>query len=124
MARTKAQKSRGRLRSVTAARVARLYRFIRLLAAGPISRTSLLRRLGLNQRGFYRDIELLRTAGIRVTTQDGRYVLAPGFQAAVDMLPFPDPRLTLGEAQRLARGRTADHRALRKKIEQITKAPR
>jgi len=87
-----------------------------------VSRPALLRRLGLNQRGFYRDIELLRAAGIRVVPQDGRYVLAPDLAAAVDLLPFPDPRLTLGEAQRLARGSTAAHRSLRTRVEQITKA--
>jgi predicted DNA-binding transcriptional regulator YafY len=95
-----------------------------MLADGPVSRGELLRRLGLNQRGFYRDIELLRAAGIRVIPRDGRYMLQPGFPAAVDLLPFPDPRLTLGEAQRLARGATAAHRSLRKRVEQITHTPR
>ena len=44
----------------------------------------------------------------------------PEFEAAVDLLPFPDPRLSLGEAQRLSRGRTAAHRTLRERVEQIT----
>jgi hypothetical protein len=82
----------------------------------------LLRRLGLNQRGFYRDVELLRAAGIRAVPSGGRYSLALRLTEAVDRLPFPDPRLTLGEAQRLARGSTAAHRSLRKRVEQITKA--
>jgi hypothetical protein len=114
------QRPRGRSRSVTAARVARLYRFIRLLADGTVARSILLRRLGLNQRGFYRDIELLRAAGIRVQPREGRYSLVPTFDAAVDLLPFPDPRLSLGEAQRLAKGSTAAHRALRERVHQIT----
>jgi hypothetical protein len=79
--------------------------------------------LGLNQRGFYRDIELLRTAGIRVAPIEGRYFLVPQFAEAVDLLPFPDPRLSLGEAQRLARGSTAAHRTLREQVRRIT-APR
>jgi predicted DNA-binding transcriptional regulator YafY len=118
----KAQRQRGRpvARSVTAARVARLYRLIKLLATGPQSRPAVLRRLGINQRGFYRDIELLRAAGIRVTPREGRYRLEQGFTTAVERLPFPDPRLTLGEAQRLARGTTAAHRALKARVEQIT----
>jgi hypothetical protein len=95
---------------------------IRLLAGGPIARPVLLRRLGLNQRGFYRDVELLRAAGIRAVPSGGRYSLALRLTEAVDRLPFPDPRLTLGEAQRLARGSTAAHRSLRKRVEQITKA--
>jgi hypothetical protein len=105
---------------VTASRVARLYRFIAMLRGGPVPRTELLRRLRLNQRGFYRDVELLRTVGIRVAPVEGRYHLVPGFVAAVDMLPFPDPRLSLGEAQRLARGGSPAHRALKEKVRQIT----
>jgi hypothetical protein len=92
-----------------------------MLRHGPVPRTTLLRRLRLNQRGFYRDIELLRTVGIRVAPVAGRYHLVPGFAAAVDMLPFPDPRLSLGEAQRLARGSSSAHRALRDKVRQITR---
>lgn len=120
MAHDKRQRGRGRSASVTAARVARLYRFISLLARGPVARPVLLRRLGLNQRGFYRDIELLRAVGIRVAPREGRYFLEPAFEEAVDRLPFPDPRLSLGEAQRLARGTTAAHRALRQQVEEIT----
>jgi predicted DNA-binding transcriptional regulator YafY len=101
--------------------VARLYRFIRMLSRGPVSRPILLRRLGLNQRGFYRDIELLRAVGIRVAPHAGFYYLVPEFASAVDLLPFPDPRLSLGEAQRLARGSTAAHRALREQVEVITR---
>jgi predicted DNA-binding transcriptional regulator YafY len=120
----KRTRSRIRSRSVTAGRVARLYRFIKLLARGPVSRAELLRRLGLNQRGFYRDVELLRAAGVQVVPRNGRYVLQPGFDAAVDLLPFPDPQLTLGEAQRLARGGTAAHRSLRERVRHITHDPR
>ena len=121
MGKSSGQRSRGRSNSVTAARVARLYRFVRLLARGAVARTVLLRRLGLNQRGFYRDIELLRAVGIRVRADDGRYSVTPDFDAAVNLLPFPDPQLSLGEAQRLARGNTAAHRALRRRVEQITR---
>lgn len=110
-----------RSRSVTAARVARLYSFIRLLAKGPVFRSILLRKLGLNQRGFYRDIELLRAVGIRVHPDEGRYSLRPGFGAAVNLLPFPDPQLSLGQAQRLCRGKTSAHQALRRRVAQITR---
>lgn len=123
MARAKGQRGRIQAHSVTAARVARLYRLLQLLAAGPLTRPALLRRLGLNQRGFYRDIELLRAAGIRVIPSAGRYSLEPGLEAAVELLPFPDPQLTLGEAQRLARGKTSVHRALQARVEQIVSPP-
>lgn len=121
MAKAQRQRPRGRSRSVTAGRVARLYRFVQMLANGPVSRPVLLRRLGLNQRGFYRDMELLRAVGIRVYPREGRYFLEPDLDTAMDLLPFPDPRLSLGEAQRLARGTTAAHRALRQLVEQITR---
>jgi hypothetical protein len=35
-------------------------------------------------------------------------------------LPFPDPHLTLGEAQQLAKGRSAAHGKLKKQIADIT----
>jgi predicted DNA-binding transcriptional regulator YafY len=124
MARTQGQRSRSVARSITLARVARLYRLIRLLDRGPLARTSILRRLGLNQRGFYRDIELLRSAGIQVAPRDGRYHLEPEFTAAAERLPFPDPRLTLGEAQKLSHGKSAAHRALKARVEQIINPPR
>ncbi len=124
MAKTQAQqRSRSLTQSVTAARVARLYRLVKLLAAGPLTRPVLLRRLGLNQRGFYRDIELLRAVGIRVRPEGGRYILDTTFEAALERLPFPDPRLTLGEAQQLARGRSAAHRAMQQRVNQIVRDP-
>jgi hypothetical protein len=119
MAKTPVIRSQSRSRTVTAARVARLYRLLRLLAAGPLTRSALLRRLGLNQRGFYRDIEVLRAAGIHVSPRAGHYSLDPDFAAAVERLPFPDPGLTVGQAQRLARGKTAAHRILQARVDQI-----
>lgn len=120
MAKTRQARSRDLSRSVTADRVARLYRFIRLLADGPLTRSQLLKRLRINQRGFYRDMELLREAGIQVNPANGKYDLTPGFAEALDLLPFPDPQLTLGQAQRLARGSTTAHRALQLRVKQIT----
>jgi predicted DNA-binding transcriptional regulator YafY len=124
MANTQARRSSLLTQSVTAARVARLYRLVKLLAAGSLTRPVLLRRLGLNQRGFYRDIELLRAVGIRVRPEGGRYTLDTAFEAAMERLPFPDPRLTLGEAQQLARGRSAAHRAMQERVNQIVRHPR
>jgi predicted DNA-binding transcriptional regulator YafY len=117
------QRNRRAAHSVTAARVARLFRLLQLLAHGPVTRPNILRQLGLNQRGFYRDVELLRTVGIRVVPREGRYHLDPNFTTAVELLPFPDPGLTLGEAQRLARGKTTAHRALQARVDQIIRPP-
>jgi predicted DNA-binding transcriptional regulator YafY len=105
--------------AVTVERFARLYCLLNLLAAGPQTRARLTRSLKLDVRGFYRDLELLRKAGITVTLAEGRYTLAGDVEDALARLPFPDPLLTLGEAVQLARGRTAAHRKLRGQIEQI-----
>jgi predicted DNA-binding transcriptional regulator YafY len=91
--------------AVTFDLAARLYRFLTLLGAGPQSREALVRRLGGDVRGFYRDLERLRRAGIEVTLEAGRYVLQGDADEALARLPLPDPGLTLGEARLLARGR-------------------
>lgn len=106
-------------KAVTAERAARLYRLLQILGAGPQTRAVLMRRLRLDMRGFYRDLELLRAAGIELALIDRRYVLTGPVKAAVALLPFPDPHLTLGEAEQLARGRSPAHRKLRGQIHQI-----
>jgi predicted DNA-binding transcriptional regulator YafY len=97
---------------VTVDRFVRLYRMVRLLAGGAQTREALARRLRLDVRGFYRDLDLLRSSGVAVTLERGRYALEQDAAAALDLLPFPDPRLTLGAARALAKGRSAVHRAL------------
>jgi hypothetical protein len=107
-------------KAITTARAARLYRLLTLLGERPQTRAVLTRRLKLGLRGFYRDLVALREIGIRVDLVKGRYVLEASAAAAQALLPFPDPGLTLGEAQQLARGRTAAHRKLKGQIEEIT----
>lgn len=102
--------------SVSAERAERLYRLLQLLRLGPQTRSSLTRRLRIDVRGFYRDLELLRAAGIFVPLRDRRYMLEGGVATATDRLPFPDPHLTLGEATRLAKGRSQAHRKLKEQI--------
>jgi predicted DNA-binding transcriptional regulator YafY len=77
----------------------------------------LARRLKLDVRGFYRDLELLRAFGVPVTSADGRYRLDESLTAALARLPLPDPHLTLAEAEQLAKGRTAAHRKLKAILE-------
>jgi predicted DNA-binding transcriptional regulator YafY len=102
--------------SVTPERFLRLYRMVRLLAGGAQTRESIARRLRLDVRGFYRDLDLLRSSGVSVTLEAGRYALNQDEDAALALLPFPDPRLTLGAAQTLAKGRSSAHRALAETI--------
>jgi hypothetical protein len=106
-------------RSVSAERAERLYRLLQILGTGPQTRATLTRRLRLDVRGFYRDLELLREAGIVVPLRERRYTLEIAVAVATHRLPFPDPGLTLGEAMQLARGRSLAHRKLKKQIAHI-----
>jgi predicted DNA-binding transcriptional regulator YafY len=106
--------------AMTPGRAARLVRLLVLLGAGPQKRAVLVQRLHLGVRGFYRDLDALRRAGIEVTQEGGRYVLHADAEKAITRLPFPDPGLTLGEARQLARGRTAAHRKLAAQVKAIT----
>lgn len=107
--------------SVTAERAARLYRLLSSLAKGPQPRTALLRKLRLTVRGFYRDLELLRSVGIEIVSSQGRYAGPDDLDDALGRLPFPDPAINLFEANQLGRGRTAAHRKIRAILEAIEK---
>jgi len=115
-----ANKRRDDLRSVTTERATRLYALITLVAEAPRARQELIRRLRMDVRGFYRDLNLLRAAGIELVMSEGRYCLDQSRASAYAMLPFPDPRLTLGEAREVARGKSAAHRKLTRLIGSIT----
>jgi predicted DNA-binding transcriptional regulator YafY len=119
-----ANKRRDDLRSVTTERATRLYALITLVAEAPRARQELIRRLRMDIRGFYRDLNLLRAAGIELVMSEGKYRLDQSRASAYAMLPFPDPRLTLGEAREVARGRSAAHRKLTRLIGSITGAAR
>lgn len=102
---------------LTQDRVARLYRFVRLLGTGPKTRTFLSRRLKVDARGFYRDFEKMREFGVAIEMHDGRYVLLESVPEALGRLPFPDPCLSVQEVIVLARGKTAAHRKLRSMLD-------
>ncbi len=103
--------------TLTAQRAARLYRLLSLLGDGPQTRPQLLRRLKINVRGFYRDLEALRGLGVDVTMgDDNRYTLVGDLDAALARLPFPDPGLNFRDVQQLAKGDTAAHRKLKQRI--------
>ena len=103
--------------AVTAERFRRLVQLIQVLGEGPRTREQLLAHLGLDIRGFYRDLELLRSMSVTITLSQGRYHLVGSLDDVLPRLPYPDPRLTLGEMRRLARGRSHLHEALQEQIE-------
>ncbi len=105
--------------TVTALRAARLHRLVTLLAAGPQTRDALRKRMRMDVRSFYRDLELLRTAGIKVPLRERRYELSMDAATAYRLLPFPDPHLNLGDAQQLAKGQSPAHRKLKALIARI-----
>jgi predicted DNA-binding transcriptional regulator YafY len=107
--------------AVTPDRCLRLCRLIQLLAAGPKKRETLAKRLRLDVRGFYRDLDLLRKSGVTIELAGGSYHLVQSSNEATDLLPFHDPLLTIGEVRQLGKGRTAAHRKLKQKLEHILK---
>ena len=107
---------------LTPQRAARLFRLLSLLGDGSQTRVSLLKRLKLDLRGFYRDLEFLRSLGVEYSSGNHRYALACDLDTALARLPFPDPGLSLKDALQLARGSSEAHRKLRKRIESVTGA--
>lgn len=105
---------------VTPDRAARLYRLVEWLIRKPQTRLFLTQRLGIGVRDFYRDLEVLRTAGIEIGFTDGRYSLFSPAPQARDLIPFPNPCLSLGEAETLSRGRSTAHRRLRQLVDAMT----
>jgi len=102
--------------TLTAERFVRLYRMIELLAGRAQTRETLTRRFRLEVRGFYRDLDLLRSSGVSIALAEGRYTLEQDAEDALALLPFPNPRLTLGAAKMLAKGRSPAHRSLAETI--------
>jgi predicted DNA-binding transcriptional regulator YafY len=105
--------------SLTRDRLARLYRLVQFLGGGPKTRSFLVKKLRVDTRGFYRDFQLLRTFGVAIEMQAGRYALMETVAEALARLPFPDPCLSVQEVLQLARGRTAAHRKLRQRIDDL-----
>jgi hypothetical protein len=103
--------------AVTAERFRRLVQLVQILGEGPRTREQLLAHLGLDIRGFYRDLELLRSMSVTITLSQGKYHLVGSLDDVLPRLPYPDPHLTLGEMRRLARGRSQLHEALQEQIE-------
>jgi len=103
--------------AVTAERFRRLVRLVQLLGEEPRTREQLLAQLGLDIRGFYRDLELLRSMSVTIILSKGSYHLVGSLEEVLPRLPYPDPHLTLGEMRRLARGRSHLHETLLQQIE-------
>jgi predicted DNA-binding transcriptional regulator YafY len=108
-------------KAVSLERAHRLFRLLKFLDKGAKTRALVLKRLRIDIRTFYRDLELLRDCGIIVELANRKYSLGQPAARLIPLLPFPDPGLTLGEAQQLAKGRTAVHKRLKGFLDQIMK---
>ncbi len=105
--------------TITPERAWRLLRLVKFLSEGSKTRAALIRHLGCHLRGFYRDLEILREVGILIEQIGGQYVLKDRLDLALEKLPFPDPGLTLGEAIRLAKGKTKAHQKIQQQLQSI-----
>ena len=104
---------------VTAIRAARLFRLVSLLRKKPHTRSVLIRRLSVGVRDFYRDLDILRRSGVEIAYEDNKYTLQTDPDFAESRIPFPNPCLTLGEAEQLACGRSGVHRRLKEQIAEL-----
>ena len=102
--------------TLTASRVTRLFTFLNLVAGTPRMRSVILKKLKIDVRSFYRDLEVLRTLDIVITTEGERYSLTTPLSDALARLPFPDPCLSFQEALTLANGRTDAHKKLKARL--------
>jgi hypothetical protein len=106
--------------SLTSQRAARFFRLLTLLGEGSLTRPQILRKLRIDVRGFYRDLEALRGLGVEVVfADDNRYCLAIDLDEALARLPFPDPGLNFRDVQQLAKGETAAHRKLKRRLNSL-----
>jgi predicted DNA-binding transcriptional regulator YafY len=106
---------------ISGVRAGRLYKLLKQLSSGPAQRSTMLKRLRVGMRTFYRDIDLLRECGVEIETRAEGYSLTESLEDALDRLPFPDPELTFGDVLVLMKGRSSSHQKLRKLLEQLTK---
>ncbi len=86
---------------ITLGRAARLHRLISTLEIGPTPRESLLDRLSIGLRTFYRELDLLKRCGIKVGREGKAYRLKSTVKEAEGRLPFPDPQLSFAEMAEL-----------------------
>lgn len=101
---------------LTEERKARLFRLVNMLEGKPLPREVLTKKLGLGVRDFYRDLKTLREIGVEISLKENKYHLLIGIEQAKMILPFPDPHLTFGEAEQLAKGRNKVHQKLSEKL--------
>ena len=124
MARRRARRGRhgAGLGAMTPQRASRIYRLVTLLTDDQMGRRTLVSRLRVGVRTFYRDLSYLRVRQVRVDAAGDRYAIRGGLTDALGKLIFPDPKLSFTEAMQLAKGRGSGARKLKDLVKQVTRA--
>ncbi|MBY0587561.1 hypothetical protein K2X85_10310 [bacterium] len=102
-------------------RAGRLYRLLKHVSGATVDRATLLKKLNVGMRTFYRDVDLLRACGIVVNVADDGYVLEGTLKDALHQLPFPDPELTFGEIDAVMKGKSPSHVRLQQLFKKVCK---
>jgi predicted DNA-binding transcriptional regulator YafY len=110
--------------NLTPSRAARLYKLLTVLDSAPHTRLAIRRKLRVDTRGFYRDLDALRKLGIEIAADgDGRYSLCGTLEEALTRFPMPDPGLNVREALQLVNGVASAQQKLKRKVEAFLKSP-
>jgi len=106
--------------TVTAERAARLAKLLKLTAAKtPRPRETLLDKLKIDLRSFYRDVKLLRERGVALAVTGDAYRLDEELHAAQGKLPCPDMGLSIADLHHLSRGSSDAHKRLQRLLHTI-----
>ncbi len=105
--------------SLSAERLARFVKFVNLLDGATRSRDVILKKLKIDLRSLYRDLKTLRSIGIAIECNEEKYSMPMTASQARNLLPLPNPALTIQEAQQLAQGTTPAHRKLRAILDRL-----
>ena len=108
---------------ITLGRASRLHRLVRMLAAGPTSRDTLLDQLAIGLRTYYRELDLLKRCGIKVKRAGKTYQLSSTIPEAEERLPFPDPQLSFAEMAQLAAHPGEAAKRLAEILKSVVEAP-
>lgn len=107
---------------MTPSRASRIYKMVKLLTKGEVARTTLLSRLRVGVRTFYRDVNYLRASGVTLKAWNEKYVIEDKLRDILGKLAFPDPRLSFPEAMELAKGRGPGAKKVRALLDKVTRA--
>ena len=72
-------------------------------------------------RTFYRDLDLLRSAGVDIGLENGKYSLDCALKDSLELLPFPDPELSFAEVLALGKAASRPGRKLKKLYLKLTR---